>query len=197
MGFRDLELFNKTLLAKTAWRIIQDPDALWCRILKGLYFPNEDFLSAKQGSRASWGWSSILEGRELLKEDLCWRVWTGERIKVFVDKWILNADGYALRSRSVNDDMKKFTVKNLIRNGAWCFEGFEECFSYDDKQLIESVKIPVVDMSYKCVWLKSRDGDYSMKLGYKVAWEKEGESRRRLLIAHIPLQSSCGRNCGK
>lgn len=38
--FRDLHLFNITLLAKIGWRLILDPDALVCRVLKARYFKN-------------------------------------------------------------------------------------------------------------------------------------------------------------
>lgn len=43
MGFKDLESMNQALLGKQAWRIIQNPQALWVQILKGLYFPNSTF----------------------------------------------------------------------------------------------------------------------------------------------------------
>ncbi|XP_028784257.1 uncharacterized protein LOC114740306 [Neltuma alba] len=67
LGFRDFAHFNLAMLAKTAWRLIQNPEALWAKMLKGLYFLHSDFLNASKGGRASWGWSSILEGREFLK----------------------------------------------------------------------------------------------------------------------------------
>lgn len=44
MGFKDLRIFNFALLAKMAWRMIQEPEALWMRLLKGLYFPREELL---------------------------------------------------------------------------------------------------------------------------------------------------------
>ena len=37
LGFRDLCLFNSALLAKQAWRFHSQPNALWVRILSGIY----------------------------------------------------------------------------------------------------------------------------------------------------------------
>ncbi|CAN1324350.1 Uncharacterized mitochondrial protein AtMg00310 [Linum perenne] len=50
LGFRNLEDFNCVFLAKMGWRIITQPDALWVKLLKALYFPRCDFLNARKGS---------------------------------------------------------------------------------------------------------------------------------------------------
>ncbi|KAK2642496.1 hypothetical protein Ddye_024259 [Dipteronia dyeriana] len=44
MGFRDLSVFNKALLAKQGWRLVKTPDSLVARVLKGVYYPTSSFL---------------------------------------------------------------------------------------------------------------------------------------------------------
>ena len=74
MRFKEFGVFNKALLAKQGWRMMQNKEALWVRILKRFYFPNCSFLKAKKEVRVSWCWNSLLEGREVIKEYGLWRI---------------------------------------------------------------------------------------------------------------------------
>jgi hypothetical protein len=42
IGFRGLWVFNKALLARQAWRLIQNPEILCARLLMAKYFPNSN-----------------------------------------------------------------------------------------------------------------------------------------------------------
>ena len=78
MGFRDIELFNLAMLARQAWRILQNPEALSARILKAVYYPNTDFLAATLGSSPSQVWRALVEGRDVMQQGLIRRIGTGE-----------------------------------------------------------------------------------------------------------------------
>ena len=88
MGFRDLQLFNKALLARQGWRLIQDPHTLVSCFLKAKYFPNTSFLEARLSSNASDIWRSICESRHVLRSGLRWRVGSGSSISVWNDAWL-------------------------------------------------------------------------------------------------------------
>lgn len=88
LGFRDIELFNLAMLAKQAWRLLQDENSLIAKILKAVYYPNTDFLEAGLGSTLSQVWREIVEGRYTLKLGLIRRIGTGETTKVWEDNWL-------------------------------------------------------------------------------------------------------------
>ncbi|KAG2295020.1 hypothetical protein Bca52824_041689 [Brassica carinata] len=90
LGFKDLEMFNQSLLGKQAFRIWSNPDSLVARVLKHRYFRNGSFMESSLGSRPSYAWRSILHGRELLKQGLVQSIGDGSRTNVWWDKWIID-----------------------------------------------------------------------------------------------------------
>jgi hypothetical protein len=98
MGFRDLNCFNKALLAKQGWRLCQNPSSLLGSILKAKYFPNSSFLEASLGKRPSYAWRSIFVARNLLKHGLVWRIGNGATVKIWGDRWIPTPISYSVQS---------------------------------------------------------------------------------------------------
>lgn len=88
MGFKELKVFNLSLIGKQAWPLLQRRNDLWSRVLKGFYFPNSDFLSATRGGNASWAWVSLLDGRDVLMRGLRWKVGHRDQVRIWVDAWV-------------------------------------------------------------------------------------------------------------
>ncbi|KAF8413474.1 hypothetical protein HHK36_001461 [Tetracentron sinense] len=88
VGFRDLQAFNLSLLAKQGWRILNQPETLWVRVLKAIYFAQSSFLDAKTGRHPSWVWRSLLAGRAILKLGTRWQIGDGDKVRATKDPWI-------------------------------------------------------------------------------------------------------------
>ena len=63
LGFREFEAFNFAMLAKQGWRLMTNLSSFVARVLKGKYFSHTQFLSAKLGSKPSYVWRSVQDGR--------------------------------------------------------------------------------------------------------------------------------------
>ncbi|KAK3223069.1 hypothetical protein Dsin_010094 [Dipteronia sinensis] len=104
LGFRNLESSNRAFVAKQGWRILKHLNSLAARILKGCYFKHCSFLEARKNSSASYVWSYLIRGRDLLDIGLRWRVGDGKTIKIYNDRWILRPTEVKILSPS-NLDM--------------------------------------------------------------------------------------------
>jgi hypothetical protein len=58
-------MFNKALLVKQRWRLLQNPSSLIVQILKAKYFLHSSFLESSIGNCPSFAWQSIFASREL------------------------------------------------------------------------------------------------------------------------------------
>lgn len=70
LGMMDIQCFNHGLLGKQTWMILKYSECLLARLLRSRYFDYRDFLQASEGTRPSYGWRSILHGREFLTKGL-------------------------------------------------------------------------------------------------------------------------------
>lgn len=114
MDFRDLQCYNKTLLAKQAWRMLTNPNSLWAKFLKELYFPNKNLMEAKCNNNSSWLWKNIIKGRDLLKQGIRWEVGNGEKINFWEDRWIPTIRGMEITTNKPNNNIVE-KVSDVIK----------------------------------------------------------------------------------
>ncbi|XP_013751397.2 uncharacterized protein LOC106453727 [Brassica napus] len=88
LGLRDIQLFNQTLLAKQAWRLLTNPNCLLARVLLGKCCHKKSFLEAQLPKVCSHGWRSTLHGRDLLKGNVGKAIRNGVKTKVWKESWI-------------------------------------------------------------------------------------------------------------
>ncbi|KAF5458555.1 hypothetical protein F2P56_022578 [Juglans regia] len=59
MSFKELDTFNMALLAKQAWRLLQNEESLFHKIFCARYFHNGNLLKASLGGNSSYAWRGI------------------------------------------------------------------------------------------------------------------------------------------
>jgi len=129
------------LLAKQAWRILQEPASLSARILKAVYFPQGDFLEANLGSTPSKIWRSILDGRGVLQLGLIRRIGTGLTTSVWnMDR--LPTDGMRRPVPSARPHSPQL-VSELIdsTSAAWNRIKLQEFFTQVDIDVILNIPL--------------------------------------------------------
>ncbi|KAK4258076.1 hypothetical protein QN277_007576 [Acacia crassicarpa] len=179
MGFRDLVVMNDSLLAKSAWRLFTRPNNLWARVMKSVYFPNQEFIEAVKGHKASWCWSSLLAGRDILKDDLQWDVGTGQSIRIWGDNWV---PGVSFPDKPPNCEefiVEHGKVSDLISNGSWNLSPIAPFIAEDVKDAIYAIPISDNGLEDKLIWTHSSNGAYTVKAGYQVEKSKRSDRSSR------------------
>lgn len=85
-----------SLILKLGWRILSNPEALWVRLLKSIYYPNSSFFLSKKGSSPSWIWSSIYASKDCLSDQCCIKLGNGQSTKFWEDPWYKFNPNYKL-----------------------------------------------------------------------------------------------------
>ncbi|CAL1380781.1 unnamed protein product [Linum trigynum] len=169
MGFRRFEHFNQALLAKVCWRILNEPDSLIAQVYKGKYFPRSGFLEAQARSRPSWGWQSILFGRQLLSQGLRWQIGNGQTAPLLLGSCIPSLHPLipALNPCVLpgNDVLRVASVINR-EEGSWCDEGLAHWFDPRTFRLIKEIPLPRGNVEDRLVWHGTQDGVFTVKSAY-------------------------------
>ncbi|KAM6574984.1 uncharacterized protein LOC115696372 [Cannabis sativa] len=167
MGFRSFVHFNQALLAKQAWRIFQDPTSLLSRVLKGHYFSQNDFMTARGGGLSSLTWQGIVWGRELLVKGLRLKVGTGNNIRCAVDSWIPGHKGF--KPYCYTGAHTNHVADYITATREWNIECLQSDFSTPDVDNILKIPLSFLPVNDRWIWHYEDSGDYSVSSGYTLA----------------------------
>ena len=170
LGFKDLEKFNLALLAKQGWRLQTNSSSLFYRVYKAKYFPGCDFIDAKMGKQASYGWRSIMATQNLIKKGVRWQVGDGEKINIWRDKWIPSPYTYMVISPKCDLPCGP-RVSALINSATkeWKVDLIKQCFIPQDVEAILSIPLSAHGARDRLIWTVSRNGKFSVRSAYRLA----------------------------
>lgn len=170
LGFKDIHSFNLALLAKQGWRILTRPESLLARIYTAKYLRRGPFLEVVVKRNASWGWRSIMAGRDVLKRGCRWRVGLNSKVQIWRDPWLPRASTF--RPLGCLDNSWS-VVKDLIdaQGERWNMSSLRQCFVPEDVNLIRTIPLSRRCSKDKLVWHHTDFGVYSVRSGYRSAME--------------------------
>jgi hypothetical protein len=170
MGFRGFKDFNRALLGKHCWRLMQEKNSLLERVFKSRYFPRSSFLEAKIGFQPSYAWRSILSAKEVVEKGSRWRIGNGLKVKIWKDQWLPRQFDFKNRSPIVNLD-EHALVSNLIDPDTkqWDRGLIYSTFNHAEAKQILSIPISQRSPEDKLIWHWEKDGDYSVRSTYHLS----------------------------
>ena len=164
MGFQDLHVFNKALLAKQVWRLWGNMDSLMAHIMKAKYYPNCSVLEAKLGNKLSFAWRSMHSFGGLIKEGLVWKVGNGQSIRIRDEKWLPIPIMYKVQSplTTIHEGAR---VCELIDQDThwWNVSLIKEVFNDEECKAIQTIPPSLTNWSDVQIWRGTANGEIFSK----------------------------------
>ncbi|KAK5819935.1 hypothetical protein PVK06_024970 [Gossypium arboreum] len=145
LGFRDVRLFNLALLGRQVWRLLNNTDSLYFKVLSSKYFPDGNIFHAKKVDKASFTWLSIAAAVHIFKDGFGWRVGNGEKINIRADNWGMEGlNGDVVISNTLNQCVK--SVKDLwhMDRRSWDVNKVKQVYGQDWS--VKICDIPIGDV---------------------------------------------------
>lgn len=138
MGFCDLAMFNDSLLAKQAWRLLHNKTSLYYRVFKAKFFPHCSIMEANDSSARSYAWKSILKGRDVIHRGSRWWVGDGREIKIWQHHWLPIKRPPMIQSPII-DSMEEAPMDILIdaKNRRWNIDLVDGHFAPQEAEIIK------------------------------------------------------------
>ncbi|KAK2642118.1 hypothetical protein Ddye_023881 [Dipteronia dyeriana] len=167
LGFRDISVFNRAILAKQGWRLATNSNSLAAHVLKNCYYPDTSFLNAKVISWGSQTWKKFLWGRGIITAGSRWRIGTGSTISIYGDRWIPRPSTFHVISPRVFRDF--MTINSLLLpSGGWKVPLIVSSFLADDDEAILNLPTGSSYSHDSLLWHFEKSGNYSVRSGYKI-----------------------------
>ncbi|CAL1404855.1 unnamed protein product [Linum trigynum] len=164
LGFRSFRDFNLALLAKQAWRLMNNTDTLWSRLIKGLYFPRGNFLSAKKGSKPSWIWASLWESKKVIDLGAIKVIGSGDDTWIDQDPWVPFLPRACIQSGPQNHARVSTWIDPESRK--WKDEFIQGHVSPSERDAILRVPIGEEEAKDFWAWRFNEDGKFTVKTAY-------------------------------
>ncbi|XP_050207258.1 uncharacterized protein LOC126656694 [Mercurialis annua] len=179
LGFKNLILFNQSLLAKQLWRVMQAPNSLVYKLLQGRYFPHKHILQATLGHNPSWGWRSLIFGFKLLKPGLIWQIHSGSNLHPLSNPWVPDIpDSIPVLQPGVSAAAVPTTISGLLSHNSstWNASLIQSLFIPTHATIILSLPLSYTVQPERLIWQYHLSGNYSSKSGYFQATKSQHSS---------------------
>lgn len=166
LGLRDIQTFNKALLAKLSWRILKKPSCLLAKILLRKYCKHASFLDCRVPNSASHGWRSICLGRDLISLKLGRIIGKGESTPIWRNPW-LSLSSPLSPIGPPTEATQHMLVSDLILPGTreWNKDLIRTILPLYEKDIL-LLTPSLMGAPDIWAWLPTSSGDYTAKYGY-------------------------------
>lgn len=194
---RNLQIFNRALLAKQAWRVITHPNSLMAKTLMNKYFPNIPFMEVKVSWMASYMWRSILSARDYLGNGAIKVIGPGRSIDIWHDPWVPCLPNFKVLAQPNNIEESPQCAADLIEV-SWNRNLLNSLFTRWEAEKIGTIPIPLYPEDDSWSWVISKSGEFTVHSAYYAMLKgRMDESSSLNKYAHYMEQTVECKGCPK
>lgn len=141
LDLRKARTQNLALLMKLGWKIAQNEDSLWVKIIRDKYMKNHTIQSWPGNKNASFTWRSILHTRDTLQKGIKWSIGDGKYVDLWNDWWC-GQGPLELKHSGVHTQCN-IKVSEIIENGDWNLDTIDHILDDTSRSDIRNSILPI------------------------------------------------------
>lgn len=171
LGIRRAQEMNKALIAKLGWRLLQNHDSLWARLLRKKYKVGGSHDTDWLVGKSSWSstWRSIAAGlRDVIYPGRSWVLGDGRQIHFWSDKWMMNKRLAENAVRELPFGYETVRIRDLWRHGeGWIMSNIIPYIPDNIRlELMSIVLDNFTGARDRLSWGESANGEFSVASAY-------------------------------
>ncbi|KAH0780378.1 hypothetical protein KY290_006805 [Solanum tuberosum] len=178
LGIQKSEIKNRVILSSLVWRVAQNPNRLWSKVLTSKYCKSNTSSNSIIVSRT---WKNIQNGWIDITKATKWIVHKGNKVNFLSDNWLPHHD--TLRSviqGSMAYGEENIEVSKIYHQGNWDFDKISFELPGNIKTIIKSYLFPQESTKEdKLVWGLKSNGLFSTSSAYNHIKEETSKHFRK------------------
>lgn len=173
MRFRDLAMYNDSLLAKKSWRLLHNTDSLFYKVFKARFFPNYSIVEVRDSRSAPYAWRSILKGRAVIQRGSRSHIGNERAVKIRQNHWLPQKHPPLVFFATLKT-MEEATVDILVNNleRQWYNNIIDGIFTPEEAELIKRIPLAKLETNDSVFWPLTQDGVYTCESSYRFLKEE-------------------------
>ncbi|KAL3825541.1 hypothetical protein ACJIZ3_021570 [Penstemon smallii] len=171
LGFRKSEDFNRALVSKLTWKMANNENCLWTKVMEAKYLKGKNFFDVEKApNNASWIWRDIFNCKDIILKGICTSINVESSVQIWKIPWIPSLPGTILTPKP--DCLVDLTNFSLVRHlicpsrGDWDIDILSELFSPEIIFEIRKIIISPPTSPQRLFWHPSKSGNFSSKSAY-------------------------------
>ncbi|CAI0626807.1 unnamed protein product [Linum tenue] len=179
LGLRTARSLNLAFMIKLAWKILNNKDELWVKVLQGKYFHQREgrILGMKSSNHSSL-WRGICKGFPMMQQATVWSIRDGRTTEFWNHPWIDHETILGEHClRELTEEERYMTVSEMANDrGEWDWSRLHDVLPNEFICCIAGMETPAQDLGEDTtIWGLESDGRFIFKSAYLLAANEIGK----------------------